>query len=106
MRLSLVLSYHAPFIGHNPPGILTQEAKKLLLYIRLALLTCVVLMLGVALFWSPQCYPNPRNGVRQAYCEFTMPVDNSLFSEFEFPVQHKPLNFAGVMQSVLLIWGN
>jgi hypothetical protein len=83
----------------------TQQNKKILLHIRLTLMIAVVIMLGFALFWSPQYDPNPGNGACPAYCEFTMPVDESLFGEFEFPVQHNPLNFAGVMQTVLLIWG-
>jgi hypothetical protein len=82
----------------------TQQRKRTLLYIRLILMIAVVLMLGFALFWSPQYDPNPGNGACPAYCEFTMPVDSSLFSEFEFPVQHNPLNFAGVVQSFLLAW--
>jgi hypothetical protein len=83
----------------------TRQTKKFVLYIRLALMICVAVMLGFALFWGPQYDPNPGNGACPAYCEFIMPVDSNIFSEFEFPVQHNPLNFAGVMQSALLIWG-
>lgn len=51
----------------------TQQSKKVLLYVRLILMICVVIMLAFALTWSPEYDPNPGNGACPAYCEFTRP---------------------------------
>jgi hypothetical protein len=66
---------------------------------------CVVAMLAFVLTWSPNYDPNPGNGACPAYCEFLAPDNDILFSEYEFPLQHNLLNFAGVVQTVLLVWG-
>lgn len=65
----------------------------------------VVVMLTFALIWSPQYLPPAGSGGCPAHCALTEHDASSLFSEYEFPVQHTALNFAGEVQTILLIWG-
>jgi hypothetical protein len=82
-----------------------QETRRLIRYIRITLMLGVVIMLAFALIWSPQYLPPAGNGGCPAYCAFTEPDASSMFSEPEFLVQHNARNFAGAVQTMLLIWG-
>ena len=82
-----------------------QKTRRLVLCIRIALMFGVIVMLAVALVWSPRYLPPSGNGGCPAYCAFIEPDVSNLLSEFEFFVQRTLLNFVGMVQTTLLIWG-
>jgi hypothetical protein len=63
---------------------------------------CVVIMQAFTLTWSPQYEPKGGAGACPAHCAFSNSDVSTLFSEYEFPIQHTALNFAGTVQSFLL----
>jgi hypothetical protein len=82
-----------------------QDTRRRVLHIRLFLMICVVIMLAFTLTWSPQYDPKGGAGACPAHCAFSNSDVSTLFSEYEFPIQHTALNFAGIVQSFLLAWG-
>jgi hypothetical protein len=82
-----------------------QDTRRRVLHIRLFLMICVVTMLAFTITWSPQYEPEGGAGACPAHCAFSNSDVSTLFSEYEFPIQHTALNFASIVQSFLLAWG-
>jgi hypothetical protein len=82
-----------------------KDTRQRVLRIRVVLMVCVVIMLAFTLTWSPQYEPKAGMGACPAHCAFTHKDASTLLSEYELPIQHTALNFAGAVQTILLVWG-
>ena len=82
-----------------------KATRQRVLWIRVIIMVCVVIMLAFTLIWAPQYEPKAGMGACPAHCAFTHKDADALLSEFELPVQHTALNFASAVQTVLLVWG-